>query len=231
MYTLKLAQTKNIISLFLLCVLMPTTLLAQISNTATVSADGREDASATAVTTIISPASLSATKTASGHFFAGGTVTYTIVITNSSASAQLDNPGNEFIDQLPPQLDVLSAAATSGSATIDSVQNTVSWNGSIPGNSSVNITIDARINLLSEGVTITNQASLNFDADGDGSNESSATTDDPNQGGPNDATSFTGLAALVIPALNGFGLSLLGFFLILGVLLTQSSRVSSRPNK
>src|SRR6185312_11803566 len=72
---------------------------------------------------------VSGTKTASGTFAPGSTVTYTIVLTNSGTAAQADNPGNELTDVLPPQLTLVSATASSGTATANTGTNTVPWNG------------------------------------------------------------------------------------------------------
>jgi len=138
---------------------------------------------------ITSPASISGTKTVSGGFTPGSTVTYTIVLSNGSSSTQLDNPGNEFSDVLPSGLTLVSASATSGTATTGA--NTVSWNGSIAGGGSVTITITATINNVPGGTTISNQGTINYDADGNGTNEATSVTDDPSVGGASDATSFT----------------------------------------
>ena len=159
-------------------------------------------------TTVASPATISsATKTVSGTFAQGSNVTYTIVLTNTSASAQLDNPGDEFIDVLPAGLLLVSASATSGTAAV--AGNTATWNGSIPGNGSVTITITATVT-AGVGAIISNQGTVNFDADGNGTNESSALTDDPGVGGATDATGFTVGSVIEVPTLGDFGLLGLG---------------------
>ena len=69
----------------------------------------------------LAAASVSGTKAVSGSF----TPAYTVVLTNISGSAQLDNPGNEFIDILPSQLTLVSASITSGTAVATVATNTV----------------------------------------------------------------------------------------------------------
>jgi len=73
----------------------------------------------------------------------------------------------------------------------------VTWNGSIPGNGSVTITIVASIGSSAPGAVISNQGTARFDADGNGTNESSVLTDDPAVSGSADPTSFTVQEALV----------------------------------
>ncbi|HEY5022440.1 MAG TPA: choice-of-anchor Q domain-containing protein, partial [Gemmatimonadaceae bacterium] len=148
-----------------------------------------------------SPSSVSGTKTASGTFAPNGSITYTVVLSNSSTFAQLDNPGDEFTDVLPAGLTLVSANATSGTATTSS--NTVDWNGSIPASSSVTITINATVNSNAGGTTISNQGTINYDADGNGTNESSRLTDDPAVGGASDPTSFFACGNSIVVTING----------------------------
>ena len=132
---------------------------------------------------------VSGIKTVSGTFLAGNPITYTVTLTNNGALTQPDNAGNEFSDILPSQLTLVSASASSGTAT--TAGNTVNWNGSIlAAGGTVTITINATINGNASG-TVSNQGTISFDATADGSNESTAVTDDPNTVAPNDPTTFT----------------------------------------
>jgi len=158
---------------------------------------------------VVSPATVGGTKTVSGNFVPGGNVTYTIVLSNTSGQTQLDNPGNEFIDVLPAQLHLVSASATSGTAVATVATNTVTWNGSIPASGSVTITIQATIDAAVGGQTISNQGTINFDGDGNGTNESSVQTDSPSQPGAADPTVFQPLTAAEIPTLGEIGLAAL----------------------
>jgi uncharacterized repeat protein (TIGR01451 family) len=156
-----------------------------------ITAEGAADVSEVGTLAVISPASIGSTKTVSaGPYASGGSVTYTITMTNSAATPQLNNPGDELVDVLPSSLTLVSASAPSGSAIADVPSNTVRWNGSIAGNSSVTVTINATINAGTAGATIGNQATVNSDADGNGTNEVSAGTDDPTVGGASDPTNF-----------------------------------------
>jgi uncharacterized repeat protein (TIGR01451 family) len=173
-------------------------------------------------TPFVAGSMVSATKVAGGSFIVGGTVTYTVVISNTGA-AQADNPGNEFTDVLPVQLALVSASATSGTAVANTGTNTVTWNGSIPAGSSVTITISATIQPVAVGTTISNQGTVAFDSNGDGTNESSAQTDDPAVTGAANPTAFATLPA-PIPALTLFGfIALAGLLAAVGFALSRHS--------
>ena len=135
------------------------------------------------------------------------------MITNAGPAAQLDNPGDEFTDTLPAGLTLVTVSATSG--TPGSAGNTATWNGSIAALASVTITIEAVIDPGTAGLTISNQGTVNFDADGDGTNESSTTTDDPAAPGGADPTDIVvGLPSVIeIPTLSGVGFAALALLL------------------
>jgi uncharacterized repeat protein (TIGR01451 family) len=146
-----------------------------------------------------------------------------VTISNPSASTQLDNPGDEFTDVLPTSLTLVSASATSGTAVADVPNGTVHWNGSIAAGGSVTITITAIINTATGG-TISNQGTVFFDADGNGTNESSILTDDPSTAAANDPTTFVTAAAVQIPTLSELGLAILALLLVSGALLAMRRR-------
>ncbi len=190
-----------------------------LSNTATVTAPagvtdptpGNNSATDADTITAAPGASVSGTKTASGTFTPGSTVTYTITLTNSGAGAQADNPGNELTDVLPPQLTLVSATASSGTAAANTGTNTVTWNGAIAAAGSVTITITATINAGATG-TISNQGTISYDSDGNGTNDATAQTDDPAAAGTANPTSFVvggGVPVPPIPTLSDLGLLLL----------------------
>ncbi len=200
-----------------------------ISNTATVSMMGGGPTdpnpgnnSATDTDTVTAPpgAHLSATKTASGPRTPGSTLTYTVVLTNSGPGTQGDNPGNELTDVLPAGLTLVGATATSGTATTNVGTRTVTWNGALAAGASVTITITATIDAnVAPGTTLTNQATFAYDADGNGTNESSGMTDDPAQAGAADPTSIQvapGVVPPQVPTLDGTGLALLALLLAFG---------------
>lgn len=132
--------------------------------------------------------SITATKTVSGSFNPGATITYNVMLSNTGPGVQADNAGDEYVDVLPSQLTLVSANATRGTASTSG--NTVRWNGALEAGSSVTLTITATINAGTAGQTVTSQGTMNFDADHNGSNESSRLTDDPGVAGAANATSF-----------------------------------------
>jgi uncharacterized repeat protein (TIGR01451 family) len=177
----------------------------------------------------VSSALLSATKTASGTFQVGGTITYTIVISNTGGSASPDNVGNEFTDVLPATLTLVSASATSGTAVATVGTNTVTWNGSVPAAGSVTITITATVKPSAAGTTVSNQGSVSYDADLNGSNETTVLTDNPATGTPNDPTSviIPQGAVVTIPTVSDFGLLALGLALLLAAWSTLRRRTTT----
>jgi uncharacterized repeat protein (TIGR01451 family) len=213
------------------------TALQTVTNTANVAydanGDGTNEAAANSTApgggatsfVVVSPSSIGThTKTVSGNFSESGTVTYTVVISNPSANTQLDNPGDEFTDVLPTGLTLVSASATSGTATADVPNRTVHWNGSIAAGGSVTITITALVNTGTAGQTISNQGTVFFDADGNGTNESSILTDDPSTAAANDPTSFRVPTVGEIPTLSELGLVALALLLMSGALLMLRRR-------
>ena len=202
-----------------------------LSNTATVGSVTPEpnsaNNSATATTTVVSPALVSATKTVSGSFWSGGSVTYTIILSNAGPGAQLDNPGDEFVDTLPAELALVSAVATSGTAVATVGTNTVSWNGSIPSGGTVTITIGATVRATTPlGASVSNQATIAYDLDGNGTNEISGGSDDPATTTAGDPTVFIAMETAVVPVLGGIGLGLLTLLVALGGALVLGRRLS-----
>ena len=92
-------------------------------------------------------------------------------------------------DVLPTQLTLVGATASSGTATATVATNTVTWDGGVPASGSVTITITATIKAGTTG-TISNQATVSYDADLNGTNETTISTDDPNAPGAADPTTF-----------------------------------------
>jgi uncharacterized repeat protein (TIGR01451 family) len=139
---------------------------------------------------VVAGALITGTKTVAGSFGVGGTVTYTVTLTNSGGSATADNAGDEFVDVLPPSLGLVSASASQGTAVATLATNTVTWNGTLAAGGSVIVTITATVESGTPGAFVTNQGSIHYDADANGTNESSTTTDDPGLPGLNDPTTF-----------------------------------------
>jgi hypothetical protein len=135
---------------------------------------------------------LTGTKTVTGTFVPGGAITYTIILTNGGTGAQVDNAGNELTDVLPAaSLTLVSANASSGTATATLATNTVTWNGALAVSGNVTITIQATIKgTVSGGTLVSNQGSISYDSDGNATNDASAQTDDPVVAGANNPTVF-----------------------------------------
>jgi len=102
-----------------------------------------------------------------------------------------------------------------GSQRISRGTNTITWNGAIPASGSVTITITATILPAAAGQTVSNQGTIAFDADGNGTNESTAQTDDPGVAGAANPTSIVVAEAPAppIPTLSSLGLLLLALSL------------------
>jgi uncharacterized repeat protein (TIGR01451 family) len=181
-------------------------------------------ASSTWEVEIVSPANVTADKTVSGDFSLGGTVTYTVVLTNSGPAAQVDAPGDELTDVLPPELELDCGGATtvvSGGGTLQCfpATNTVTWNGSIPAAGSVTIAIAATIQSGVPGVPIENQGSFQFDASGDGVHDTNGTTDDPGTPPAPDPTALVlGFVASDIPTAGVVALMALALLLAVAAL-------------
>ncbi|MEM7053628.1 MAG: DUF11 domain-containing protein, partial [Pseudomonadota bacterium] len=199
--------------------------LGIISNTATALIDGDSNPannSATDDTEIFAmPALLSGTKTVEGNFVPGGSVTYTVIITNNSTGAQPDDPGSdEFTDVLPEGLFLTGASADSGVANADTGTNTVTWNGAIPAGGMVAITINATISQTARGL-ISNQGTISFDRNGDGINDTTVPTDDPELPNSDDSTSF--IVIIAVPVMQNYAV-LIMILLLLGIGLQQYRR-------
>lgn len=144
----------------------------------------------------LDPSNVTGTKTVSGTFEVGSVVTYTVTLTNIGDGYQEDNSGDEFVDVLPAALSLVSASPTTGTAVANIGTNTVTWNGIIlPFSGTVTITITATVNAGTEGMVISNQATIYYDMHGTSSNGGDRLTDDPTVLGKSDPTSFTVAAA------------------------------------
>jgi len=115
------------------------------------------------------------------------------VLSNTGDGAQPNvAASDELTDVLPSSLALVSARATAGTATATPATNTVVWNGSIAAGDSVTVTIQATVEAATAlGAVVSNQGSVRYDGDGDGTNETTVPTDDPGPPGASDATAFT----------------------------------------
>ncbi|HWM89539.1 MAG TPA: hypothetical protein VN493_02100 [Thermoanaerobaculia bacterium] len=134
--------------------------------------------------------------------FEGGAVSFTFVLINGGPANQADNPGDELVDTLPAGLTLVGAAASSG--TVTTLGNTVFWNGSIAVCDTVTITVEATVDAGTAGMTLCNPGTVFFDADGDGTNESSTSSD---------SCCVRILPAALVPAAGTLGLAALALLL------------------
>ena len=127
-----------------------------------------------------------------GSAAVGDVVTYKILIKNNGDADQQDNPGHEFVDQIPRFMDYVpgSVTASSGVAKIDG--NSVIWDGKITSSGTITITFQVTINNdTPDQTTICNQGIVHWDSTGDGSNDSQQPTDNPSTVADDDPTCLT----------------------------------------
>ncbi|GAG07938.1 unnamed protein product, partial [marine sediment metagenome] len=117
-----------------------------------------------------------------GSHECGDTLEYTITISNTGTADQSDNPGNEFEDYIPENATYVPGSAEvipSGTVAYDSINDKITWNGSIPAESSIKITFNVTINEgLFNGAFVSNQGTVYWDSDEDGTNDATELTDD-----------------------------------------------------
>jgi uncharacterized repeat protein (TIGR01451 family) len=110
------------------------------------------------------------------------TLEYTVAITNTGAADQSDNPGNEFEDFIPDNTTYVndSTTATSGTVEYDVNESKIIWNGEIPRESSVLLTFQIKVDSdLQNGTLISNQGTVYWDSNENGTNDATELTDDP----------------------------------------------------
>jgi len=127
-------------------------------------------------------------KPPAGLYWPGTVVTYTIVVSNTGVAASTDASGDELVDTLPAQLSLLNANANSG--TVTTAAGTVHWNGAIAVGASMTLTIQAQVKYGTEGISVGNQATINYDGHQTGVHDTSILSDDPALAGAADPTVF-----------------------------------------
>ena len=102
---------------------------------------------------------------------AGNIVTIEVSLKNVGNRIQTDNPGSEFVAQLPGNLLAVanSCTATGGNCSINGAQ--MDWNGTIGINETVTIKFQAQIkDGTAQGSQLCVNSTVNFDSDNDGIN-------------------------------------------------------------
>ena len=119
-----------------------------------------------------------------GDLQPGDVLRYRLTVENAGNQNQADNPGNELVDIIPANTTYVpgSATATSGVVIYNAGANRIEWNGAVNVGTPIVVTFDVQVNNgLANGTVIANHATSYYDANGDGSNEStvdSNTTED-----------------------------------------------------
>lgn len=109
------------------------------------------------------------------------TLKYEITISNTGSADQSNNPGNEFEDYIPENTVYVPGSAYSEYGTISYVagENKIIWNGGVPAETSRVLEFKVTINeSLANGVIISNQGTVYWDSDEDGTNDATELTDD-----------------------------------------------------
>ncbi|MFZ2630001.1 MAG: hypothetical protein WA081_07925 [Desulfosalsimonadaceae bacterium] len=119
------------------------------------------------------------------------TLRYTVVIPNTGNQ---DAAGVAFVDVIPVSTAYvnLSVTATSGTASYNAGLGQIEWNGDVDGGNSVTITFDVTVNTgITVGTVISNQGTVSYDSDNNGSNDSTMLTDSDLAGPGRQPTNIT----------------------------------------
>jgi len=109
------------------------------------------------------------------------TLEYTITISNTGEASQSDNPENEFEDYIPDNTTYVTNSATANLGTIEYGTNNdkIIWNGEIPAESTVLLTFQVKVdNDIINNTIISNQGTVYWDSDENGTNDATELTDD-----------------------------------------------------
>ena len=119
----------------------------------------------------------------------GDEIRYEIKITNNGNQAQQDNPGHEYVNKLPSNGEPIAYETTCSSGTIDYIREKnsgrVVWDGSIPAGETITLRYSVTVD---SGPVIKNRGTINYDPEGDGTNNEQTWTDDPAEPGDYDFT-------------------------------------------
>ncbi len=124
----------------------------------------------------------------------GDILKYTIALINTGGADQNNNPGNEFEDYIPENTEFIigSETATSGVIEYDSNENKIMWNGQIPAESSISLSFEVKVDSdLEKTTVISNQGTVYWDSNLNGTNDATELTDDPYAEGENQPTNIT----------------------------------------
>ena len=118
----------------------------------------------------------------SGDVESGDILEYTVTLTNTGIANQNDYEGNEFENHIPSNTTYInsSAQATSGYVDFDPITRNITWNGEIPGESTVTLKYNVTVNQSApNNALISSQGIVYYDDDGLIGNDAREYTDDP----------------------------------------------------
>ncbi|MFE3846302.1 choice-of-anchor L domain-containing protein [Thermoplasmatota archaeon] len=113
----------------------------------------------------------------------GDILEYSILLTNTGIALQNDYNGSEFENHISINTTFINGSerASSGNIIYDQVDKNISWNGEIPGETTVVLKYNVSINQnVSNDALIINQGIAYWDSDGFVGNDAREYTDDPN---------------------------------------------------
>jgi hypothetical protein len=170
--------------------------------------DGSDNASTATIVVFPQMGIAGSTRLLTGPHAPGSPVTYELLYLNGGPGPVLDGPGDELVDEVPPEITGVVAATVPPDTGIVQVNgNTVSWNGSLPPMAYVTIVISGQVDgFLPVGTVVCNQGSLV-------NPPQSVLTDDPALPGASDPTCFAVAGVVEVPALAPSGLVLLALVL------------------
>jgi uncharacterized repeat protein (TIGR01451 family) len=129
-----------------------------------------------------------------GHVQCGDTLKYDIALSNIGTANQSNNPGHEFEDPIPANVQYVPGSVTASSGTIayDPATNQIVWDGAILKQSSVALSFKVIVNTgLVNHTIISNQGVVHWDENEDHVNENNELTDDPTVPGDHNPTCVT----------------------------------------
>ncbi len=152
-----------------------------------------------------------------GNLEPGDSLLYTVVLQNRGGFAV---EGIELTDVIPADTTYIASSVTHpGGSTVVSETPVLNITGiDVPAHGQVTVTFRVVVdNPLPAGVTqITNQGTVFYDSDGDGTNDSTQQTDgDTAQPGEQSTDIPVTVSMTLIPTLSAWGVLLLGIFLVL----------------
>jgi uncharacterized repeat protein (TIGR01451 family) len=119
----------------------------------------------------------------SGDVEIGDMLEYTVTLTNTGIAIQNDYEGSEFENHIPSNTTFIngSARATSGFIDYNPITRNITWNGEIPGETTITIKYNVSVNQsATNNALILSQGIVYWDYDGLVGNDAIEYSDDPN---------------------------------------------------